>query len=141
MTPNERVEHIRRFMIELYEFDALHPGYIDENFLFYFDNLKRVMRVTPFHKRQEDDSRILILLSKYWETLLKKMYDDDLKIVNYISYHQLFIEQINGLDTYYDTYYNILWNDVIRTPILVPSFMISHENQKHFYLPKSLKSI
>jgi len=65
----------------------------------------------------------------------------DWTFVKVISYEQFFAEHLNMVDTYYDTIYNMLWDDIIFTDFYIPIWMKLFNVQKHLYLKKQNVSI
>lgn len=135
ITPQERVQKIRLFVQQLEVFSQSHPEILDD-LEYFFINLPTTTRVTPFHRMQEDDPWILKLFDRYKSTLLKRLYLADWEFVKLISYQQFFVEHLNMVDTHYQTYYNILWNDVLYTEMYVPRILKKFECQRHLYLRK-----
>lgn len=140
ITPAEKVSHIRLFARELAKFYEQHPAII-KDLEYFIVNLPTTTRVTPFHRLVEDDKWILKLFEKCRDTLLKRLYLADWEFVNVISYQQFFIEHLNIVDIHYQTSYNILWDDIIYTPMYVPRILKKYECQKHLYLRKGRVSI
>ena len=135
MKPKEKVEHIRKFCIALEKFEEKNPGFC-EDMDYFFINLPPCDTITPFHRLVETDTRILNLLKRQWKALLKKLYLTDWTFVKVISFESFFVEHLNIVDTKYETLYNLLWEDILYTEMLIPSVLKMFDRQTHFYLKK-----
>lgn len=136
MTPQEKITHIRKFCMELYKMHEEYPDILKEIW-YYFTMLPHAHRRTPFFRiKWEEDFRIKFVCDKFGKHTLKKMYLDEWEFVKGISYKSFFIEHINIVDEHYETIYNILWDDILFTDILVPKLLIKQKCQRHLYLKK-----
>lgn len=138
MTPKERLEAIRKFVIEIYEFDVEHKWFIMDN-IFFIKNLPTMKTTTPFNRYTEEDPRILSFINTYGKAIMSRLYLWEWSFVKSISYKHFFIEHLNMVDSEYDTIYNILWDDVLFTKIYVPIALKKYECQHHLYLKKIIK--
>lgn len=139
MTPREKIQHMLIFCNELVAFIETHDFDIKP----FLKSLPITNTITPFHREQAimNEECIQKLLKIWWRTIMKRLYLTDWEFVKVISYKSVFIEHLNIVDKYYDTLYNILWDDINYHEFYIPVQFIKHKCQKHLYLKRPKESI
>ena len=135
----KKVDHVILFCERLLEFWKTHPDLWIFNII---QNLPTARYKTPFDRDPKLNNLVVQeMRERFGKAIMKKVYLMGWEFVNVISYDSVFIEQLNIVDDEYETIYNILWDDIIYTPFLIPTCMIKFKTQRHLYLRKKETSI
>lgn len=135
----KKTDHVILFCEKLLAFMDRYP-YDFDTYMFHAFPSPRM--ITPFSRDDRLNNPVVQeMRNRFGKAIMKKIYLLDWEFVNVISYDSFFIEHLNIVDNYYDTIYNILWEDIIYTPFYVPTFMVKFKTQKHLYLRKKQTSV
>lgn len=135
----KKIDHVLLFCEKMLDFEKRHPGELP---LHAFESIPSAAYLTPFDRDARLNNPVVQeMRERFWKAIMKKIYLVEWEFVKIISYDAVFIEHLKIVDDRYDTLYNILWDDVLYTEFMVPTFMIKAKCQRHLYLKKEKETI